>query len=58
MCVCRVYLCVNVVDLHIMRKHPNYWKFQKKSHSIKFYEVDHVKGLWFFVKLVKQSIGN
>jgi hypothetical protein len=23
-CVCRVDLCVNVVDLHIMKKHPNY----------------------------------
>ncbi len=29
MCVCRVDLCANVVDLHIMRKHPNYWELWK-----------------------------
>jgi hypothetical protein len=23
-CVCRVDLCENVVDMHIMREHPNY----------------------------------
>jgi hypothetical protein len=25
-CVRQVDLCENVVDLHIMREHPNYWK--------------------------------
>jgi hypothetical protein len=30
----------------------------KNSHSsFEFYKVDHVKGLWLFVKLVKQSNG-
>jgi hypothetical protein len=29
MCVCKVDLCVNVVDMHIMRKHPNYWELPK-----------------------------
>jgi hypothetical protein len=28
-CVCHVYLCVNVVELHITREHPNYWELQK-----------------------------
>jgi hypothetical protein len=29
MCVCRVDLCVNVVDLHIMKEHPHYQEFRK-----------------------------
>jgi hypothetical protein len=28
-CVCQVDLCVNVVDLHIMREHPNYYELRK-----------------------------
>jgi len=24
--VCHVYLCVNVVELHITKEHPNYWE--------------------------------
>jgi hypothetical protein len=28
MCMCWVDLCVNVVNLHIMREHPNYWELQ------------------------------
>ncbi len=28
-CVCRVDLYVNVVGLHIMKEHPNYWEFRK-----------------------------
>jgi hypothetical protein len=28
-CVCELELCVNVVDLHIMRKYPNHWELQK-----------------------------
>ncbi len=31
---------------------------EEQSHFVKFYKVDHVKGLWFFVKLVKQSMGS
>ncbi len=27
--VCQVDLCVNVVDLPIMKKHPNYWELRK-----------------------------
>ncbi len=30
---------------------------EKQSHFIKFYKVDHTRGLWFFVKLVKQLKG-
>jgi hypothetical protein len=56
--VCQVDSCVNVIDLHIMKEHPNYWKFQKKSHFVEFYKMDHVNGLWFFVKLVKQLMGD
>jgi len=29
MCVCQVDLCVNFVDLHIMKKHLNYWELWK-----------------------------
>jgi hypothetical protein len=29
MCVCQVDLCVNVVDLHIMRKHLYYLEFRR-----------------------------
>ncbi len=25
----RVDLCVNVIDLHIVREHPNYWDLQR-----------------------------
>jgi hypothetical protein len=33
-CVRQVNLCQNVVDLHIMNEHPNYWEFRK---TITFY---------------------
>jgi hypothetical protein len=26
MCVCRIDLCVSVIDLHIMKEHLNYWE--------------------------------
>jgi hypothetical protein len=26
--------------------------------NIEFYKVDHIKGLWFFVKFMKQSMGS
>jgi hypothetical protein len=28
-CVCHVYFCVSVIELHITREHPNYWELQK-----------------------------
>jgi hypothetical protein len=28
-CVCRVDMYVSVVDLHIMREHPNYWELRR-----------------------------
>jgi hypothetical protein len=28
-CVCQVDLCENVVDMHIMKEHHNYWEFRK-----------------------------
>jgi hypothetical protein len=36
MCVCRVDLCVNVVELHIMREHPNYWELRR---TITFHQI-------------------
>jgi len=27
--VCHIYLCVNVVELHITREHPNHWELQR-----------------------------
>ncbi len=59
-CVCWVDLCVNVVvDMHIMRKHPHYRELRKTiTFFVEFYKVDRTRGLWFFVKLVKQSMGS
>ncbi len=34
--MCRVDLCVNVVDLHIMRQHFNYWELQE---TITFHQI-------------------
>jgi hypothetical protein len=31
---------------------------EKQSQSIELYKVDHVRGLWFFVKIVKLSMGS
>jgi hypothetical protein len=31
--------------------------FKEQSHSVEFYKVDHAKGLWCFVKLMKHSMG-
>jgi hypothetical protein len=56
-CVCVELICVwHVVGLHIMREHPNYWELWRIV--IEIQKVDHVRGLWFFVKLMKQSTGS
>jgi hypothetical protein len=49
---------LNVINLHIMTKHLNTKNSEKQSQSIKFYKVDYVRGLWLFVKLMKQSMGS
>jgi hypothetical protein len=57
-CVCWVDLFVNVNDLHFMREYPDYWE-PKNSHSpLKLQGGSCEGGLWFFVKLVKQSLGS
>jgi hypothetical protein len=58
-CVYWVDLYVSVVGLHIMKEHPDYWELRRTTIGRWFYNVDHAKGgLWFFVKLVKQSLGS
>jgi len=47
---------VNVIDLHIMREHPNYWDLQRTVTFRRILQSGSFKGLWFFVKLVKQLI--
>jgi hypothetical protein len=49
---------VSVIGLYFMRKYLDYWELQKIAIVRWIYRVDRVKGgLWFFVKLVKQSRG-
>ncbi len=36
----------------------NYLKLEKQLDSLEFYKEDPARGLWFFVKLVKQSMGS
>jgi hypothetical protein len=55
--VCGVHVCVKVVDLHVMRKHLNYWELWKTVIVCWILQGGSRKeGLWFFVKLVKQSL--
>jgi hypothetical protein len=37
--VCVMFICVNVVKLHITKEHPNYWEFRKIVTFVKFYNV-------------------
>lgn len=43
-CVCQVYVYVNVVGLHFMKEYLNYWELQRTTIICKIYKVDHEKG--------------
>jgi hypothetical protein len=49
MCVCWVDLCVNV-DMHIMKKHPNYWELQKIVTFCRISQGGSCKGVMVFCK--------
>jgi hypothetical protein len=51
-CVWMLLICISWESIVITRNS------KKQSHSIEFYKVDHAGGMWFFIKLVKQSMGS
>ncbi len=50
MCVCQVDLCVNVVDLHIMRKHFNYRELRRTVTFRQILQGGSNKGVVIFYK--------
>ncbi len=56
-CVCQVDLCVNVVDLHIMKRHFNYWELRKIVTFCRILQGGLCKGAMVFCKICETING-